>query len=109
MLLVEPESVDRPVTRPPLPRNQACAWAVVLPCDAAVLAGQGGNDVDAPVVVADADPPHRGQVLVRGEADRGSDLGGDVFPAGREPHSPISRPIFFAVEAPMVGSDGDLG
>jgi hypothetical protein len=38
--------------------------AVVLPCPdgSAVLTGEGGNEVDVALGVADADPPHRGQV-----------------------------------------------
>jgi hypothetical protein len=56
------------------------AVVVPEPDGAAVLAGQGGDDVDVPVVVADADPSHRGQVAVRGHTDRSGDLGGDVFP-----------------------------
>jgi hypothetical protein len=56
--------------------------AVVLPepDGATVLAGKSGDEVDVAVAVADADPPHRGQVAVWGEADCGGDLGGDVFP-----------------------------
>lgn len=56
--------------------------AVVLPqpLGAAVLAGQGGDDVDVAGGVADADPPRRVRVSVWGETDRGGDLGCDVFP-----------------------------
>jgi hypothetical protein len=53
--------------------------AVVLPKPggSAVFAGQGGDEVDVALGVADADPPHRGQVAVRGESDCGGDVGSD--------------------------------
>jgi len=56
--------------------------AVVLPEPegAAVLAGQGGDDVDVALGVADTDPPRRLEVAVVGDTDRGDDLGGDVAP-----------------------------
>jgi hypothetical protein len=48
----------------------------VAGCAAPALdAGEGGDDVDVVVGVADADPPGRVEVAVRGESDRGGDLG----------------------------------
>ena len=50
------------------------------PGGAAVLADEGGDDVDVVVGVADGDPPHGLVVAVWGESDTGHEFFGDVLP-----------------------------